>query len=350
MKTLFDNVIYSLQRSGGISNYWTEITTRFLRDKFDVCFYEADKNENIYFSKLARWNRDVKNFQSRFLFINRFLTVKTDFIKEKFIFHSSYNRTTSNKNAIQIVTIHDFIHEKFYVNSPRGIIHTFQKKIAIKNAHGIIAVSNNTKNDLLKYYPSIDSDKIRVIYNGVSEDFFPLDNVRNRESDYFLYVGSRECYKNFYFTVESVAKLTSKKLYIVGSGLNKKEISYLNQTIPKRWKIFTNVDNKALNSLYNEAFALLYLSSYEGFGIPLLEAMRAGCPFIAYNYSSIPEVAGNAGVLINRLDFNSFTDAVNRIKKKRELILKNGYDQSKMFSWEKCYQETLKFYSELYNQ
>lgn len=88
----------------------------------------------------------------------------------------------------------------------------------------------------------------------------------------------------------------------------------MNRLLPNRWKIFEEISTGQLNDLYNRSFALLYPSSYEGFGIPILEAMKAGCPFIALKASAIPEVAGNAGVLMKELSLHEFSMALNKIK------------------------------------
>ncbi|WP_232727240.1 glycosyltransferase [Flavobacterium sp. 1] len=161
-------------------------------------------------------------------------------------------------------------------------------------------------------------------------------------------MGSREKYKNFDFAVKAIAQTNKFKLNIVGSVLRVEEVAMLNQLIPGRWELFNNIENLTLNELYNNAYALIYPSSCEGFGIPLLEAMKAGCPFIAFNSSSIPEVAGDAGVLIDRLEVLLFNESISIIEKNREEIVKKGFNQANKFSWEKCYQETLQVYKDLY--
>ncbi|RYX96534.1 glycosyltransferase [bacterium] len=138
-------------------------------------------------------------------------------------------------------------------------------------------------------------------------------------------------------------------LKIIGSPLKKSEIDFLNQIIPERWSVESNIDNAKLNSFYNNAFALLYPSSYEGFGIPILEAMKAGTPFIALNNSSIPEVAGNAGILLDSLNIEDFMNALHKISLNRLNLIEKGFIQSQKFSWDKCFQQTLKVYNDLYN-
>lgn len=124
----------------------------------------------------------------------------------------------------------------------------------------------------------------------------------------------------------------------------------MNRLLPNRWKIFEEISNHQLNDLYNRSFALLYPSTYEGFGIPILEAMKAGCPFIALKASAIPEVAGNAGVLMKELSLHEFSMALNKIKKHREALIQQGVLQSQKFSWDQCFSETLKVYKGLLNQ
>ncbi len=345
MKIVYDNIIYSLQYAGGISNYWYQLSIRLINSNKNVTFIERNKTNNIYRKEILYVNNIELKGNNFPLLIDRFLNIKTE-IKNKFIFHSSYNRVTTNINAIQVITIHDLIHEKFY-SGLRKYLHVYQKKKALKNASHIITVSENTKKDLLSFYPEIKGKNISVIYNGVSEQF---TCIQKDYENFIIYIGSREKYKNFYKIVQLLATFIDFKFVIVGSPLTDNETQHLNKFLHQRWMLHTGLSNFELNILYNKAFALLYPSSYEGFGIPLLEAMNAGCPFIALNNSSIPEVAGKAGVLLNDLTTESLTYAFSYIKLNRELIISLGFSQSIKFSWDKTYDDTLTLYNKLLNE
>ena len=342
-KIILDNIIFSLQKAGGISTYWFELYSRILRDHNDVFFVDRE-NENIVTKRHIISKEKILKTGFSNLIVDRFINVSLKKVNENFIFHSSYNRITTNRKAKHVVTLHDFVHEKYY-SGVRRFLHSYQKGKAINKADAIITISENTKKDLLTYFPNTNINKIYVIYNGVSDDFYPL-KIEDLKKD-FLFIGSREKYKNFDFAIKAIAQTNCFRLNIVGSFLKQEEIIMLNKLIPGRWELFNNIDNAKLNELYNNAYALIYPSSYEGFGIPLLEAMKSGCPFIALNSSSIPEVAGNAGILIDNLEFALFDDAVKQIDKRREEIIELGFEQVKKFSWEKCYQETINVYKVL---
>lgn len=354
MKIIFDNIIFNLQKTGGISVYWYELVENILDNKMVTSFFveENDVSKNIFRSKLNVEAKSLIVLNVKYWF-KRYRPVDLDIRNSKFIFHSSYYRTLSkkvknNNNVKEIVTVHDFTYEYFSKGIKRWV-HSFQKRKAIREADVVICISENTKKDLLYYFPELIKKDIRVIYNGCSEDYFVIPKLNYDEElkTSFLFVGSRATYKNFNFAVEAVFNNINFKLTIVGSNLIKSEIERLNKFLPGRWEFFNSIDNKKLNELYNSSYALIYPSEYEGFGIPLLEAMNAGCPFIALNKSSIPEVAGNAGVLLDRLTIEDFNNAVLKINKNREEIIKKGFTQAKKFSWQKCYEELLIVYNEL---
>lgn len=343
MKIVLDNIVFSLQKVGGISVYWYELYSRILRDNHEVSFVDRI-NENLIAEKSDKFNNEVIDNGIKYLIFDRFMNLKLKSIRTKFIFHSSYFRITTNKYAKQVVTVHDFTHEKFH-KGIRKVLHSYQKGKAIRNADAIIVISENTKKDFLTYFSQIDKNKIYVIYNGVSNNFYHLKS--NLISNNFLFIGQRGSYKNFDFTVKAVAQSKNYNLKIVGGKLNKNEKRLLEDFLPGRWEIFNNINDEKLNELYNSSFALIYPSSYEGFGIPLVEAMKSGCPFIALNSSSIPEVAGNAGVLLDSLEISLFNQAVGNIEKNRAEIINNGFQQALKFSWEKCYEQTLSVYQKV---
>jgi mannosyltransferase len=351
MKVHYDNIVFSLQKAGGISTYWSELITRLLRDEIDVSFDEFN-HQNIVRNTFTIKTDNITFRNNRALIYERFKTIPLKGRDLPFVFHSSYHRLTDNPNASQVTTVHDFVHEKFYKGIRRGL-HLMQKKKVLKAADHIITVSENTKRDLLQFHPQISENRIKVIYNGVSSDFYPLNKEDKenlpeaRKRPFLLYIGSREHYKNFKFTIELLKESAEFDLYIVGGALSKEEVRQLMRHVPGRWEHFNHISNFRLNQLYNMAYAFIYPSNYEGFGIPLLEAMKAGTPFLALRNSSIPEVAGKAGILLDAADTELFKNALTSINNDRELLRQKGFVQADKFSWEICYQQTLSVYKEL---
>lgn len=300
-KICFDNIIYSLQKSGGISSQWAMLQEAMVCDnRFECNFIERyDANNNIFRNSInVRSDLITKHKFPLPLCLERYRNV---FLKnsDADIFHSSYYRTFTSKGVKSVVTVHDFTYERF-MSGWRRNLHCRQKYHAIRSADVVVCVSNNTLNDLLHFVPDIDATKITVIYNGILPDFRVVDNIER--GDRLLYVGSRASYKNFELLIETLAE-TSHHIDICGEPLSYGEQKLLNRKIGhNRYKLHTNINNIELNKLYNSALCLVYPSSHEGFGLPIVEAQNAGCPVIALNTSSIPEIIGTTPLLLPNAD------------------------------------------------
>ena len=267
--------------------------------------------------------------------------------KLPFVFHSSYYRYCKNKNAVNITTVHDFIYE-YFRHDLKSKLHKTQKKNAIKNSHGVICNSENTKKDLLIFCPDYKG-MIKVIYSGLSEDYYCLDIPRKKN---VIFIGARTGYKNFDYSLELIKKFPELKLQIVGGGeLTEKEKMLLKNKIPNSYEYYCNLSNKELNLMYNEAKYLLYPSLYEGFGVPVVEAQAAGCPVVCCNVSSLPEVAGDAALYITGKNIEEDLGLISSLDniKVYTTYAKKGVDNCKKFSWKKCAEETNNFYKEVYN-
>ena len=265
-----------------------------------------------------------------------------------------------------IVTVHDLarccfnfdresVSEKMLLNLDKRYI---------KQANQIIAISENTKNDLVSYL-KIPESKISVIYNGVDHNVFKPYRVRPYHvrlhyRQYILYVGSERRRKNLGRLFESFAALKREfpdlMLVKVGSPGRCKE--FRSQTLKTLSRLgitedvifVDHISEKDLAYYYSSATLLAYPSLYEGFGLPPLEAMACGCPVVTSNTSSLPEVVGEAGIMLNPYDTRSLVQAMRQVLTDSELrdsMVRKGLEQSKKFSWESTAELTLQVYNKV---
>lgn len=264
-----------------------------------------------------------------------------------------------------IVTIHG-LESEFVPNAYTRLQRLYLKfNTGIKADH-IIAVSNSTKKDLgttLK----VPSSRISVVHEGVDKDFFSkrdereVRNVRLKygiKDKYFLHVGTIQPRKNLSKLIEAFAKLSNPDVDLVLVG----KPGWLSNKIyeaPKKFKVQENVkflgfaDQEDLPALYSGSTAYVMPSLYEGFGLPILEAMACGIPVLTSKSSSLPEVSGGHALLVKPHDVNDISYNLSRLLKEEDLRWKlsaAGEEWSKNFSWEKTAKETIKVFEKVYKQ
>lgn len=358
MKIFLDNIVFDLQKAGGISVYWYELINRFNLSTHDVTFIEQDNDiSNIFRKQLDINSSSILYQHSMPIRISRYLSVRLNFNTPS-IFHSSYYRSCNNSKAVNVVTVYDFIYELFE-SGLRQKVHMWQKKHALNNANAIICISESTKTDLFKFYPHVSPEKVRVSHIAAGNDFYPLDKKlflphpyeHILSKKYILYVGSRQSYKNFDLAIDVVSNLDDYLLVIVGGGELSASDRRKLSSISARFSHIESPSSKDLNLLYNYAYCLLYPSSYERFGIPIVEAMKAGCPVITSSVSSIPEVAGNAALMVDTICSSEIIAKINDLNNEsfRNAIIDRGLIQGNKFSWDRCFRETIESYKHAFN-
>lgn len=339
---IYDDIIFSLQKAGGVSVVFTELYKRINENTFHY-LYDSAKNNFFYDENLFK-NRKILN--SSFLNLKRYINPRIR-IYEPFIFHSTYYRTCKNKKAVNITTVHDFTYE-YYRKDVKSNLHKIQKKQAVMNSDGVICISENTKNDLYKFYPDFNG-VVKVIYNGYSADkYFYKPEIRKTKN--ILFVGARTDYKRFDFAVDICKELKDTKLLIVGGGnLTESENLLLNSKLSGRFEKLGFLSDEELCDLYNSAFFLCYPSEYEGFGIPILESQACGCPIVCQKKSSVPEVASDAGVYIDSDDLEKSIGMIKQLYNPTsyENLKNKGLENVKRFSWDKCAREVEDLYREV---
>ena len=334
---LYDGIIASLQGTGGISILFSELIKRMPSTEYKVSIFD-DKLRH----KLG--GDDECILQSpRFLERYRDAIVPTEYD----IFHSTYYRLPQSRSGKIVTTVHDYTYERYRSNIAKWT-HSIQKNRAIKHSDIIICVSESTRRDLIEYSgPSYESRTV-VIHNGVSDEYSILENIIVKPQ--IIFVGARSGYKNFKSLVYAISPLKDVDLICVGGGnFTREEIQLLEKYLPLRYRHLGYLTNMELNIEYNQSLCLVYPSLYEGFGIPVLEAMKSGCPVVAVDCSSIPEVAGDAAILLENGSPFDIRQAVESlmVAETREKYISKGVVQSAQFSWDETYNKTMSVYDTL---
>lgn len=327
----FDDIIFDLQQFGGISEYWRQLSSSpVLSAQFNIqSFGRLGSSKRTKFGKLS----------AKF---SRCSTVTHG----KAVFHSSYYRLPSNQMPT-VVTVHDFIYEK-RVSGLASFVNAYQIRKAIKTADSIICISNATRNDLLCLMPEIDERRIEVVYHGVDHATFNnkvvIGDTNAQFSDCVMFVGKRAGYKNFALAVSVLAELNDLRLLVIGEQLTKDEQEYLTKYLGSRWVSMDGINNRDLANLYRYCFCLIYPSDYEGFGMPVLEAMACGCPVITSSAEALVEIGGSASLKADNTHIDSYVDKVAAILQNRDMIVASGFEHVKSFSWDLTAQKMSKIY------
>ena len=358
MKILIDHQIFSFLEYGGISKYFIGLMNYYHTNRIEFDFsLKYSNNQHLSDAPFI----SVKPFFPGLHFprkglllgaINSIESRKLLKIGDFKIFHPTYYdlyflRYVKNKSFI--VTIHDMIPELFHDNSFLGKLLVKNKRILMDNASKIIAVSQNTKNDILQFYDYNESD-IYVVHHGINV-YYPLTDYTDTNK-YLLFIGNRGGYKNFDITIGAIATILQERqdLFLIcagGGSFSESEILSF-----KKLNIHNQIHHSPINDatlpfLYKNAICFIFPSLYEGFGIPILEAFSNGCPVILSNKSSFPEVAGDAAEYFDPHSEESIRKSVIKLlddEKLRSNLIKRGLERVKSFSVKNMAEKTLDVY------
>lgn len=336
-----DGIIFSLQQQGGISVYFHKLLDYLaLRHKSTTLTLESPTKQEVvgYCRGVSVMSRPARTLE-------RYRTSRVP--PGVSVFHSSYYRLPSQHSLPTVVTVHDFIYER-YQQGPRQWVHTLQKNAAIRAAQAVICISESTRNDLLEFVGETPGQTIHVIHNGVSDIFCDL-RLEPTVVPYVLFVGQRSGYKNFFVALRAMSFLPDLELHCVGGGpIRLDELDGVPKSVARRVRHLGFVSDEDLNILYNRALCLVYPSSYEGFGIPVVEAMRAGCPVVSADCKAVREVGRDALTVVAGSDPRAMADAILKtISSERSSLIQKGLAVAKGYSWDATHRQTLEVYRSL---
>lgn len=335
LKVGFD--ISQIIHPGGVANYTKNLAIELQKNKdLDMVFFFSAlrKSYRGEIKKVKKFRLPPSLFEVLF---NKIRNVGIEkFIGPVDIYHSSdwVQPPTKAKN---VTTYHDLIpllHPEW--SHPKIVaVNKTRIKLVEKEVQKVIAVSNSTKEDLLKV-SNIRPENIIVIYEGVSENFKPAAEKQQ-------------------FDFKKKYKLPENFVLAIGGVGERKNIKRIKRAA-KDFNLVTTFEDlpvltdEELPLLYSSAEALVYTTLYEGFGLPILEAMASGTPVITSNVSSMPEIAGNAAIFADPRDVEDINkklkEVLNDKSLQKELIIK-GIKRSKEFTWEKTAEQTAQVYKNL---
>ena len=272
------------------------------------------------------------------------------------IVHETYfaPKPYMTKAKRRVTTMYDMIHELY---TP-GHFTTEHKRASIARCDHVLCISHNTKKDLCEIF-KLPPEKASVTHLGHQDFSAAIGRPRPAALDgapYVLYVGQRSGYKNFDAALQAFAaseRLKREHRFVCfgGGALTAAELARAAELgLTASHLVQIGGSDEMLGLAYANAVAFIYPSLYEGFGLPPLEAMSAGCPVLSSNSSSLPEVVGDAGISFDPKDVEAIRDGLERVAGSRSLradLVQRGHERRKHFTWEQCVQQTYDVYTKI---
>ena len=360
-KILYDHQMFTFQRFGGVTRYFADLMYNLPQNEF-LADVPMKYCENHYVTEKYGNKYDKLPFPENYRIRRRLYELANDFISKKTIkngdydiFHPTYYNpyflnALKKRQKPLVLTIHDMTFERF----PQEVLiydkTILNKKRLVQEADHIIAVSENTKKDIIDIL-GIAPSKISVVYHGYKPIVKPAPQLFDH---YILYVGERKGYKNFLTWLKAIRPLfnSDNKLKVVCTGayFSQAELSTFAELGIADRIVHISADDTQMASLYRHALCFIYPSLYEGFGIPILEAFANNCPVCLSNASCFPEVAGDAALYFNPNDPNSMHSALKELIESsvlRDELRRKGSLRGKEFSIERMVEQTCNVYRKL---
>jgi glycosyltransferase involved in cell wall biosynthesis len=363
MHIVYDYQIFALQALGGISRYVLELAQRlpsFSPDFTTTILAPLHINLSLEQSPVHKIGRRIAPFPGKHHILPSINRIAGHRILRKLhpdLVHETYYSSASQSTQVpHVLTVYDMIHER-YPDQFTGVDRVIPqvKARAVAMADHLIVISGNTRDDLVEYL-HVAPEKITVIPLA-SSLLKPGEGQMGeiRTKPYLLYVGLRNGVKNFQtllaaFSHSSVLRADYDLLCVGGGTFTPVEMALIKEMGVTEQVQHRSVDDTLLATLYAQAALFVYPSLYEGFGLPILEAMHCGCPVVCSNTSSMPEIAGDAALYFNPHDEEEMRvvmeSVVRSITKTAELRTR-GYARESMFSWENCVAHTAEVYQNM---
>lgn len=357
----FDSQIFRLQSFGGISRYIVELARQLAQMNELFVKVLAPCHINEYLKKatdIPQWSAYCKKVPFGLRHdIDQLVCDGIISLSKPDITHATFylRKEKPIKSKRLVITVHDMIHEKFPESFPAHDEIATLKREAVKAADHVICISENTRIDVIQLL-GVPYDRTSVIHHGVPEIVAGALPRNLQDKPFILFVGQRGGYKNFnrLLCAWAASKSLSKDFILItfgGHGFSEEEKLLIQQLkIVPHSVVHLRGDDLLLSTLYSHAVAFIYPSLYEGFGMPLLEAMVHGCPVLCSNTSSMPEVAGVAALYFDPLNIEEISNAIERIAYDttlREILHSAGLKRGAEFSWKKAAKETSEVYERI---
>jgi len=362
MRVLYDYQTFSIRQYGGITRYFAELASHISRlpgvhaqvagpvlyNQFLAAYQGHISTVGVNIERFEGLPPRVISRINRTLFPAVASLLRPDIVHETFY----EPRRTAPRGAKVVTTIHDMIPERLPQHFPNYREHRARIRAVLERVDGVICVSESTRRDLLEL---CDVPAERVFVVRLASSLAVRGEPAKLDAPYFLYVGARFEYKNFDVLLKAfgAAQLyrTHKLVVFSVHRFTDAELKAMDREgVPRSCVIAAGGEDEELARYYAGAESLVFPSQYEGFGIPLVEAMRCGCPVIASDSSSLPEVGGDASLYCAAGDADSLAAAMQRVAASAELrgeMAARGRARAQFFSWEKCAAETHALYKDL---